>query len=346
MIYSWQNDLWKKLTGQLDHLPHALLFAGPAGSGKSDFAQALVARILCEVASTAAQACGKCASCRWLMTGNHPDFRSIEPESEEGEEPEQEKTPVASKKKSTQIRIGQIRSLNDFTGIGAHRQGGTRIILIRPAEAMNHATANSLLKILEEPSSNTLFILITDNKRKLLPTILSRCQAIPFPKPPPQQSLAWLDENSVEQSRMLLEHAGGLPLAAAREAALRNRLEDFHRDLIQIDKLGLTTISARWETWLKEDKGGDAAIDKSILTTWLQKWIFDLIQFKLTGQILFNSKYYTEIHKITYNYSLNTLIESYSDMLKLKAVSLHPLNPRLFLEDLLARYARAISMRR
>ncbi len=346
MIYTWQNNLWRRLTGQLDRLPHALLFSGPAGSGKFDFARALAARILCEVACADAQACGKCSSCHWLMTGNHPDFRLIEPDSEGNEESEQEKVSAAAKKKSTQIRIEQIRLLNDFIGMAPHRQGGTRVILLRPAEAMNHATANSLLKILEEPSSNTLFILITNNKRKLLPTILSRCQVIPFPKPSLHESLAWLDENAVEQSRMLLDHAGGLPLAAAREALIRRFLEDFHRDLLQIDKLGLTAISARWETWLKEGKDGGGEIDKPVLTTWLQKWMFDLIQFKMTGQVLFNTKYNIEIQNITRNCSLNTLIASYVDILKLKAVSLHPLNPRLFLEDLLVRYVRATSVRR
>src|SRR3990167_7966284 len=84
MIYSWQKQLWKDLVERVERLPHALLFAGPAGSGKAQFAEAFVARILCEqpgAGETEGFACGQCQACGWYANGNHPDFRLITPES-------------------------------------------------------------------------------------------------------------------------------------------------------------------------------------------------------------------------------------------------------------------------
>lgn len=304
------------------------------------FAQALSARLLCEKASGSAEACGQCASCNWFSTGNHPDFRLIEPGSDESEDPDVETEPVVQKKKSEQIRISQIRALDDFLGIGTHRQGA-RIIVIQPAEAMNQATANALLKMLEEPSPSTLFILITHNKRRLLPTILSRCQALNFPKPSIPQALAWLRESGTLHAEDMLAHAGGMPLAARGEAENWERLDGFYRDLAQLELAGPVTIAARWESWLKENKEGESAIDKRTLVIWMQKWVFDLVIMKLSGLAVFHVHKLQEVRSAAGRASIAALIDCYNELLRIKAVSQHPLNPRLFLEDMLSRYARA-----
>ncbi len=340
MIYSWQKDLWERLLGQPGRLPHALLLAGPQGGGKMDFAQALAVRLLCETASGSMEACGKCPSCNWFSTGNHPDYRLIEPGGNEQEDPESESEAITQKKKSEQIRINQIRALDDFLGIGTHRQGA-RIIVIQPAEAMNQATANALLKMLEEPSPSTLFILVTNNKRRLLPTILSRCQTLNIPKPGITQALAWLRESGTPHAEELLAHAGGMPLAAVGEAENWERLDGFYRDLAQLELAGPVTIAGRWETWLKENKDGESAFDKRILVVWMQKWVFDLILMKLCGLAVFHAHKLQEVRAVAGRASIAALIDCYNELLRIKAVSQHPLNPRLFLEDMLSRYARA-----
>ena len=86
MIYTWQKGLWERLLAQVERLPHALLLAGPAGGGKSDFAQSLAARLLCERAGGLAESCGSCPSCKWFQAGNHPDFRLVEPGGGEADE--------------------------------------------------------------------------------------------------------------------------------------------------------------------------------------------------------------------------------------------------------------------
>lgn len=340
MIYSWQKELWSRLIEQADRLPHALLLGGPQGGGKMDFSRALAARLLCEKASGIDEACGKCPSCIWFSAGNHPDFRLIEPGSDESEGMDGDSEPLSPKKKSEQIRINQIRALDDFLGIGTHRQGA-RIILIQPAEAMNQATANALLKMLEEPSSNTLFILITNNKRRLLPTILSRCQTLNFPKPTASQAIAWLRESGTPHAEDLLSHAGGMPLAALEEAGNWERLDGFYRDLAQLELAGPVAIAGRWETWLKENKDGEASIDRRTLVIWMQKWVFDLVIMKLCGQAVFHAHKLQEVRAAAGRASITALFDCYNELLRVKAVSQHPLNPRLFLEDMLSRYARA-----
>ncbi len=340
MIYSWNKGNWDKLLAKIGRLPHALLLAGPAGGGKQVFALSLAARLLCEQATGSESACGECPSCNWFSGGNHPDFRLVEPGGDEQETPEADSEPAALKKKSEQIRIGQIRALDGFLGIGTHRQGA-RVIVIKPAEAMNHATANALLKMLEEPSSSTLFILVTNNRKRLLPTILSRCQTLSFPKPDVNEALVWLRDSGATHPEELLAHAGGMPLAARDEAGDLEQLDGFYRDLAQLEQTGPVVVAGRWESWLKENKDGESAVDKRTLVVWMQKWVFDLVLMKQCGRTTYHTHKLQEIRAIAKRASLSALIDCYNELLRIRAVSQHPLNPRLFLEDMLSRYARA-----
>jgi len=323
-------------------MPHALLLAGAQGGGKLAFAEALAERMLCEAAAGTSQACGRCPSCTWFASGNHPDFRRIEPgggeaNGDETSEPES----GSGKKKSDQIRIDQIRQLDDFLAVGTHRSGA-RVILIQPAEAMNMATANSLLKALEEPISSTLFILVSHNKKRLLPTILSRCHVINFPKPDEAQSLSWLRQSGLTKADELLPHAGGMPLLASAEAGQLTKLDEFYRDVQQIDQTGPVSVAGRWETWLKGEQASETNLDKRTLVIWLQKWVFDLLSLKLSGKVWYHPHKHKELHAIAARASLMALFDCYNELLRIKAVAQHPLNPRLFLEDLLSRYARTL----
>ncbi len=340
MKYIWNSGLWGRLLDRIDRLPHAILLAGQSGGGKREFAQSLASRLLCEAAQGKEEACGKCASCNWYSAGNHPDFRLIEPGADESGEPAADAEQTAQKKKSDQIRISQIRELDVFLGIGTHRQG-RRVIVIQPAEAMNQATANALLKILEEPSPSTQFILTTNNKRRLLPTILSRCQILDFPKPTKVDALDWLRMSDIPHADDVLAHAGGMPLAALKEAEHWDRLNEFFRDLAQLKQSGPVSIAGRWEAWLKENREGESPIDKRTLVSWMQKWVFDLVIAKQDGPPLFHAHKSQEISDASRQASISSLIECYNDLIRIQAVAQHPLNPRLFLEDMLSRYARA-----
>ncbi|WP_346798779.1 DNA polymerase III subunit delta' [Halomonas sp. Bachu 37] len=218
----WLADTWQQLVGlaRSGRLPHALLFSGAHGVGKQQLADALVARMLC--ASPRHQACGRCHSCSMLAAGYHPDLLRIAPE--EGKR---------------QIRIDPIREVNRFVAQTA-QQGGYRVIVISPAEAMNVAASNALLKSLEEPGGDTLFVLMADVPSRLLPTIRSRCQQWRLPPVEFPACQGWLEEQlgGREEAHFWWQVSNGLPLlavelAAPEARALRHQLHDSFEQLVR-----------------------------------------------------------------------------------------------------------------
>ncbi len=143
-----------------NRLAHAYLFEGPQGVGKRLTALALARTVFCAEAT----GCGDCIPCRKIDHNNHPDLHILEPDGK-------------------QIKIEQIRNLQKtlaFKPVESTR----RICLIDQADKMNPAAANSLLKTLEEPSAETLIVLISARPEALLTTVLSRCQRLPFARLP------------------------------------------------------------------------------------------------------------------------------------------------------------------
>jgi DNA polymerase-3 subunit delta' len=141
----------------------------------------------------------------------------------EGEETEAAAGDAAGKKRaSQQITIDQVRALDEFLHVGTHRHGA-RVVLLNPAEAMNRATANAILKALEEPIPGTLFILVSSEPHRLLPTIRSRCQTIPMRPPPAASAIAWLRHAGVRDGEQWLALAGGSPLLALELSAKGER---------------------------------------------------------------------------------------------------------------------------
>lgn len=196
----WQQALWQQLAGRRQHA-HAYLLHGPVGIGKRQLAERLMALLLCQQ-PTASGACGQCKACQLLAAQTHPDHFILEPE-------EVDKA----------IRVDQVRELVGFVTQTA-QLGGRKVILLEPAEAMNLNAANALLKSLEEPSGDTVLLLVSHQPSRLLPTIKSRCQQQACPLPTREQSLAWLSERLPQMGEgergELLALAAGSPLSALK----------------------------------------------------------------------------------------------------------------------------------
>lgn len=341
-IYPWLNGDWERLWSHPGGLPHALLLAGPAGLGKCDFGEELARRLLCETAVGPAHACGECDACRWFDAGNHPDLRRLIPEADVEDadvEDAPPKTDKADKKKSSQILVGQVRALSDFVYVGAHRAKG-RVILVQPAEAMNAAAANSLLKILEEPPASVYFILVSDAYRRLIPTIRSRCSQLLMSPPEPQAARAWLKQLQ-PAAEILLEVTGGMPLRAMTAdelgwgrivATLEGSLAD-----VDQDEMGLATT---WEGLLKNAE----SFSMEDLITLLQKWLGDLLSRQMAGRARFFSRSDTTMKKLLDRTSPPALLHCYNQLQGARRLANHPLNPRLFLEDLAARYLATFAL--
>lgn len=216
MLYSWQKEIWEGLRSGRERMSHAILIHGPRGIGKLALAEHLAQSLLCEAAEEAAKPCGRCEACRWFQAGSHPDFRRIEPEAlarqlEDTEDAAER--PARGSKPSTEIKIEQIRALDGFLNLRSHRDG-RRVALVHPAEDLNVNAANALLKGLEEPPGQALFILVSHRPARLLATVRSRCVPVPVPVPDAEASQAWLASQRVSDAAGWLAFASGAPLRA------------------------------------------------------------------------------------------------------------------------------------
>ncbi|MCW8907675.1 MAG: DNA polymerase III subunit delta' [Sedimenticola sp.] len=260
----WHSSNWERFRGgiQSNRMPHAVLLTGTAGVGKARFARALAAALLCEVNNEQGIACGACNNCRMLQAGAHPDFTLIQPE-----EP------------GKAIRIDTIR---EFTARGAltSQTGGYKAIILEPADALNSAAANSLLKTLEEPVERTVMILVTSRPGRLPATIRSRCQRYDFPPPEAADARTWLQQQGVgdpSQAELLLSLAAGAPLLALHYA--RNGTLEERATMIQETQAILkgqqdpVAVAQRW-----------SQLDQGQVIQWFSGWLIDIIRLKIASQ--------------------------------------------------------------
>jgi DNA polymerase-3 subunit delta' len=339
-IYDLHEKTWKQLCAWCDRLPHALLLTGQQGIGKFDFARAFAESLLCENPLPSHVACGACPACKWMRQGNHPDFRQVQPEAlagEEGEGGEGGEPKGKKKAPSQQIIIDQIRALDDFLHVGTHRQG-LRLVLLHPAEAMNRATANSLLKSLEEPIPGTVFLLVSNEPERLLPTIRSRCQQLPMPLPEASRARAWLAAAGVGDAAGWLALAGGSPFLAVELASSggeRALLDALVAELVKGGRVDPLASAAALDRAVKASTR-PAALKR--LVEWAQKWFADLILVN-TGQA---PRYFPAQDKpledLAGRAGLPGLLAFSRKALQYRQQCEQPLNSRLLLEDFFLGY--------
>jgi DNA polymerase III subunit delta' len=202
----WHDEPWQRLLQrrQRDALPHALLLSGPSGLGKRAFSERLQRGLLC-TQPVDGDACGTCRACLLLDAGTHPDRIAVR----------LEERPDGTPRKDIVVR--QIRALSERLSKSS-QFGGWQVACIDPADAMNAAAANALLKTLEEPSASSILILVADEPWRLPATIRSRCQQTEFRLPEADAAQAWLQREGVADPQVALEAAGGNPGLARRWA--------------------------------------------------------------------------------------------------------------------------------
>lgn len=212
--------LEQQLHGLLAQSGHAWLLHGPSGLGQYELALALAQAWLCEVPSPQG-ACHQCGSCHAIAVRTHPDLCVLMPETEmvHRQWPLSEKAQAElddkKRKPGKEIRVDAMRDAIEFTQRTAAKGRG-KVVLIYPAEMMNHVSANALLKTLEEPPGDTRFILATQSAHLLLPTIRSRCMSHAMLFPAPEASLQWLQSHGMapDSATVWLAASGNRPLDA------------------------------------------------------------------------------------------------------------------------------------
>lgn len=157
------------------HFPHAILIEGEEGLGKKTLAHYLAMAAACGIADAP---CGVCKSCNLARGNNHPDISFTAPED---------------KKKS--VSVNQIRALRDEAYIKPHLDG-RRVMIIDKAHTLNAESQNAFLKVLEEPPSDTVFILLAENKASLLPTVISRVAVLSLTPPERDEARQYLKEHT------------------------------------------------------------------------------------------------------------------------------------------------------
>jgi DNA polymerase-3 subunit delta' len=261
-LYPWLETSRDSMTTVINNgrMPHALLLTGQTGLGKTAFSNYLAQQLLCEDRTASSAPCGECPGCVQFTAGTHPDFYPVCPEED-----------------ASVIKVDQIRLLSEKLSLSSHR-GGLKVVILNPADSMNLNAANSLLKTLEEPSDNTVLVLISARPAQLPATVRSRCQQLRIVAPDSQVALDWLEaQGHGEAAQTYLQLAHGAPLEALKQAqadSISTRRERFDA-LVSILENRVSPLAVA-QGWSKdEDMQG---------IRWMREWLMDLLRIGMSGQ--------------------------------------------------------------
>jgi len=323
IIYPWHQSSWDYYikARSRNHLPHALLISGENGVGKQDFANRMVKSLLCinvnersQQGATELDACNKCQACKTYDANANPDYLGI-----------------SLLEDKQQIGVDQIRQLSEFLSY-SRSFNSYRVVLINQVERMNQNAANSLLKSLEEPTDNTVIILLASQLSKLLPTIKSRCQILSLKTPQKAQAKKWIEYNFPETSNSeeLLSMAYGRPVAALniQPEEIESR-DGFGKDILGVinKQIPITQTAKKWEKF-----------DQELLLNWQITWVQNLIKQAISSDSNIeyspdrSSKTMLELGKLK---SENQLWKIYQQLLQQKQYIHTSVNPLMFVENML-----------
>lgn len=317
-VLPWHGQQWQQVAAarMADRMPHALLLAGQPGLGKSQFALRLSRALVCTSITPSGEACDQCRACHLSGIGGHPDQLQVVPE-----EP------------GKAIRIDAIRQLGGKSVLSAQEQGH-RVIVIDPADAMNRAAANALLKTLEEPASRTLLILVSSHADRLPPTIRSRCQTIKFPVPDRDASLAWL-KGKVDSADLdaLLALAGGAPLQVLR--AVEEGWSETGRSVVD----ELQALKSREGNPLKVVENWQKRPLPLLLDS-LKRCLTDMVKVRvgLNAQTLYLPGSYKALQSLSHDIDLQQVFRLNDDVMQAERASSNNLNGPMMLEHFAIRW--------
>ncbi len=240
-------------------LPHSLLLLSTPGLGAELLVNWITALALCE--SVGDRPCGVCASCQLLRSDSHPDSHYVRLEED-----------------AQQIKVDQVRALIEALTLKSYR-GGYKVGVIEGAESLNANGANAFLKTLEEPTADTMLILIARPSHRLPATIASRCLRMTLQPPAADVAVAWMKAHAVAEPasaansgasdarwEAALALAGGAPLLALElDTAGVAALDADMRESLRLLADAAVDVTLLAERWMRGNPG--------LRITWLENWI-------------------------------------------------------------------------
>ncbi|MDD5268890.1 MAG: DNA polymerase III subunit delta' [Methylococcales bacterium] len=320
-VLPWQQQNWVHLCDyrRQNRVPQALLITGNKGLGKQRLADQFAFSLLCTGPQASGLNCGHCDSCLLLNAGTHPDFLQIQPE-----EP------------GKAITIGQIRSL--LTRLTLKPQFESyRVVIVKPADLMNNASANAFLKCLEEPAERTVILLITDKPARLTATIVSRCQKLAVVKPDKEMFFAWLKQQNQEilhdNAAALYGLAQGSPLLAleyANEGTLTLR-DGCFKAWMDIAKHRRHPVIIA-EDWHK--------LPEQPLIFWITSWVIDTIKcyYPIMADRLYNPDLKEPLQELSQQLELKGLYKLYDLLLVSRQRLNTQINKQTMFEEILIKW--------
>ena len=328
-LLPWHRQTWQR-AGLAAGVAQSILVSGAAGAGLREFGWAIVLRALCPTPSADGQACGHCQDCDWAGQGRHPDMLVLGADAPDHEDAGDDAAPAAEERKRdrSNIAVGDIRALTVFLQKSATRDHA-RVALLWPADGMNLAAANALLKILEEPPARTHLVLVARSLERLPATIRSRCRLLRLQGPSQQEARAWVGAQQVRQPDLALAQVGQAPLAAAQLPASYWSARD--RLLPGLAGPG----GSRREVRLLDMAD---AVELPHLVHLLQTWCLDLLAARHAIAPRYHPDQAEELRRCAPRAAPEALFALLRQLGHSRRLLEHPLNPRLAAEELLLAY--------
>jgi len=303
---------------QKRNIPTALLFTGVDGIGRQRTAMALGMALNCS-SPVGMSACGKCASCRKVISGSHPDIVIVKPDG-------------------VFIKINQVREISKQLKF-APLEGGWRIVIINDAQAMNLEASNAILKILEEPPKRTIFILTASQTTDLIPTIVSRCQQIAF-RPIPYERVAQLliEDRGLDRKTartLAISTKGSLGKALSMDV---EKWKEWRSSIVeQISTLSGDTIQPLFA--FAETLSGDKNRLADALEM-IMMWFRDVLMSKVTPDRIISEDFENKIRLASQEESVDSLLEKVEAVHSAQKAILRNANARLTIDVMLLRLRR------
>ena len=338
--YPWQGELMASLNELKDRLPNGILVYGPRGIGTFDAVHAFARNLLCTSPNPDGSACGHCHGCHMFDANTHPDIRYVvsEAESIPRELPFTAPDNASDDRKNLyrEILINQTRALSDFLNLTSH-EGGKRVVIVYPADMIRAEAAASLLKSLEEPPEETVFLLVADEIDRVLPTIRSRCRLIRARVPSQAESIAWLQSRGVADAQRKLIEAGGMPLSVFDQDPRFYLAPDLRDKILDVLSQGKSGNPAD----VIDAVGRDVTLSAAALL--FSRWAWDLACVREGAAPHYYPERLNDLQKIAEQAPAAGVYMWINSVRDVRRVASHPLNAKTVIEALMLSYQRCLA---